>query len=246
MNRKANDREATDPWGAHAATYDRVYTPLTGQVGRSLLAMVEQRMRPGSTVLDIACGSGALLIPALERAERLRVEGNTDFVVGCDYSEGMVESARRKAGATFASEIYRCDVENGQALSYSDASFDAVFSCFGIFLFEDRRAGWREAARVLSPGGLFATSTWMSPEQNEWFRAQYGPVFEALPARVKEQLPTPGWLEVASPEGLRAEVEEAGFTEVEVHPFDTTFVLPERGDGVGRDAGQPRRSVALW
>ena len=75
-------KDPHDPWGAHTSTYDRVYSPLTSHIARSLVAAVDARIMPGSKVLDIACGSGALLAPALERAQRLRREGSNDYVVG--------------------------------------------------------------------------------------------------------------------------------------------------------------------
>lgn len=206
-----------DPWGSHASTYDRLFAPLTGYIARSLLAAAETRMPAEPRVLDIACGSGALLLPAIERAAH---------VVGCDYSEGMIAQAQQKAAQAHDSDRFRCELQDGQALSYDDASFDAVFSCFGIFLFEDRIAGWREAARVLKPGGLFATTSWMAPEHNEMFRVQFAPIMEALPERLRSEQEPPGWMVVADGEALEAEVRQAGFEKVDVRPFNTTFVLP--------------------
>lgn len=215
----------TDPWGAHASTYDRLFAPLTGYVAHGLLALADGHIRQSARVLDVGCGSGALLVPAIERAVRRRRRGDQDHVVGCDVSPGMVALAETKARA-FDIEAFCCDVQNGEALGYEDGAFDAVFSCFGIFLFEDRGAGWREAARVLAAGGVFATTTWLPPERNEMFRAQFGPVMAALPARLTENMSPPGWMVVAEPDGLRSEVAAAGFMDVEVRPFHASMVLP--------------------
>ncbi len=218
---------SSDPWGAHASTYDRLFAPLTGYIGQSMLAMVDARLPANARVLDIACGSGALFLPAIERAQRLRRGGGQDFVTGCDYSAGMLELARGKATRSTAdADAFECHVQNGQALGYPDASYDAAFSCFGIFLFEDRHAGWREAARVLRPGGLFATTTWCGPEKNEMFGAQLGPVMGALPSRLTEGVSPSGWMVVADPDALREEVSAAGFEDVEVREFSTTFTIP--------------------
>ena len=218
--------ESADPWGSHASTYDRIFAPLTGYVARTMLASTEERTLDGARVLDIACGSGALLLPAIERAQRRRQEGHNDVVVGCDFSPGMVAISQKRAEALYTSDAFRCEVQDGQALSEDDATYDAAFSCFGIFLFPDRHAGWREAARVLKPGGLFSTSSWLPPEHNEMFRAQFEPMMEALPSRITEQLEAPGWLGVATAEALEAEVGEAGFTEIETTVFRTMFTLP--------------------
>ena len=218
--------ESTDPWGEHASRYDRVFAPLTGYIARSMLAMTDARMPEGARVLDIACGSGALLLPAIERAQRRRARGTDDFVVGCDFSPGMVDVARRKAEALFDPDGFSCNVQDGQALTEEDARYDAAFSCFGIFLFPDRIAGWREAARVLKPGGLFATTTWLAPEHNDMFRAQFEPIMGALPKRLTEDMTPPGWMIVADGEALAAEVAEAGFRDVQTSVFRTQFVLP--------------------
>jgi len=222
-----DERPASDdPWGGHASIYDRLFAPVTGHIARSMVTMVEQRLPDNAQLLDIACGSGALLMPAIELVERRRAAGGSEFVVGCDFSPGMLERAREKASRAYASDVFRCEVQDGQALSYGDASFDAAFSCFGIFLFEDRNAGWEEAARILAPGGVFATSTWMAPELNEMFRVQFAPVLETLPDRLTQNPTPPGWMLVAEAAALGAEVEQAGFVDVEVRPFHTHFVLP--------------------
>lgn len=218
--------ELADPWGAHASTYDRIFAPLTGYVARTMLASTEERTPNGARILDIGCGSGALLLPAIERAQGRRLQGHGDVVVGCDFSPGMVAMAQKRAEALFESDAFRCEVQDGQALTEEDSSYDAAFSCFGIFLFPDRRAGWQEAARVLKPGGVFSTSTWLPPEENEMFRAQFGPMMEALPSRLTEEMTPSGWLEVARAEALEAEVRDAGFEEVETRVFRTMFALP--------------------
>ena len=55
--------------------------------------------------------------------------------------------ARRMAGRGVA------QVEDGQALSFADRSFDAAISMFGVMLFPDHQAGLREMARVLRQAG---------------------------------------------------------------------------------------------
>jgi demethylmenaquinone methyltransferase/2-methoxy-6-polyprenyl-1,4-benzoquinol methylase len=100
---------------------------------------------PGSDALDVCCGTGDL---ALELRRRIGPDGR---VVGCDFSEPMLELARRKSGDE------GIPVEFGWAdaldLPYGDAGFDAVTIGFGARNLADLGRGLAEMARVLRPGG---------------------------------------------------------------------------------------------
>jgi SAM-dependent methyltransferase len=115
----------------------------------------------------------------------------------------------------------------GQRLGLESGGFDAVLSSFGIFLFPDRLASWREAARMLRPGGLFVTSVWRGPEQNALARLQMAPLMAALPARLKDPPPLPAWLGIMTPKGLVQEVTAAApFVEPSVSVVNATLAMP--------------------
>jgi ubiquinone/menaquinone biosynthesis C-methylase UbiE len=103
----------------------------------------------GARVLDVATGAGALLSIALK-------EGAD--AIGIDFSPGMVRVAQERAAVIRPGN--RALVMDGQALDFADASFDAVFSMFGVFMFPDPIAGFAEIARVLRPGGLAVIAVW--------------------------------------------------------------------------------------
>jgi demethylmenaquinone methyltransferase/2-methoxy-6-polyprenyl-1,4-benzoquinol methylase len=100
---------------------------------------------PGSDALDVCCGTGDL---ALELRRRIGPDGR---VVGCDFSEPMLEVARRKSGEE------GLPVEFGWAdaldLPYRHGSFDAVTIGFGARNLADLERGIAEMARVLRPQG---------------------------------------------------------------------------------------------
>ena len=100
---------------------------------------------PGSDALDVCCGTGDL---ALELRRRIGPDGR---VVGCDFSEPMLELARRKSGEE------GLPVEFGWAdaldLPYGEESFDAVTIGFGARNLAGLDRGIAQVARVLRPGG---------------------------------------------------------------------------------------------
>jgi enediyne biosynthesis protein CalE5 len=222
-------RDLALAWDAHARDYSALFAPLTGFVAQAMVNLVGPRLPAGARLLDIACGSGALTLPALELVRRQReATGTAGSILATDWSQAMVDLTRQAATRVAAGDLVRCEVHDGEALGLDDASFDAAFSCFGIFLFGDRKAGWREAARVLRPGGTFVTSVWKGPEHNPMLRAQIEPIIEALPP---EHLPQEkGWLEVADADALLAEVTtSAPFENARVYPFHASFAVPDWG-----------------
>jgi demethylmenaquinone methyltransferase / 2-methoxy-6-polyprenyl-1,4-benzoquinol methylase len=96
------------------------------------------RVGAGSRALDVATGTGDLAIALARRGAE---------VVGSDFSEGMLERARRKDASV------RWEQANALALPYADDAFDAATVGFGARNFSDLRAGLAEMTRVVRPGG---------------------------------------------------------------------------------------------
>ena len=128
------------------AMFDRI-SPVYDAMNRVMTAGLDRRWRrltaeavvsPEDEVLDACCGTGDLALAAERAGGR---------VTGLDFSERMLERARRKSASV---RWVRGDV---LALPFADGSFDAVTVGFGIRNVEDLEAGLRELARVLRPGG---------------------------------------------------------------------------------------------
>ncbi len=99
------------------------------------------RLGPGDRALDVATGTGDL---AVELAHRVGPGGT---VIGCDFSDSMLEQARAKAPQL------TWEWANALELPYPDASFDAATVGFGARNFSDLDRGLAEMARVVRPGG---------------------------------------------------------------------------------------------
>jgi 2-polyprenyl-3-methyl-5-hydroxy-6-metoxy-1,4-benzoquinol methylase len=131
-------------WGA--GDYDRVAAGFRHEAE----AFVDRlALRPGHAVLDAACGSGNLTIPAARTGAA---------VTGLDLVPALLADAARWARR----ERLAVALEPGnvEALPYADAQFDVVLSMFGVMFAArpDRVAA--ELARVTRPGGRVALANW--------------------------------------------------------------------------------------
>jgi demethylmenaquinone methyltransferase / 2-methoxy-6-polyprenyl-1,4-benzoquinol methylase len=130
-----------------AGVYDLMNSAMTAGLHHEWRqrAVQQARVGPGSDALDICCGTGDL---ALELRRAIGPDGR---VVGSDFSEPMLDLARRKSGDQgLAVEFGWADALD---LPYGDESFDAVTVGFGARNLADLDKGLAEMARVLRPGG---------------------------------------------------------------------------------------------
>ncbi len=131
-----------------AGRYDALNSVMTAGLhhGWRERAAARAELAPGDSALDICCGTGDL---ALELSRRVRPGGH---VVGCDFSEPMLDLAREKA-AERGVEGARFEWADALRLPYDGERFDAVTVGFGVRNLADLDRGLSEMARVLKPGG---------------------------------------------------------------------------------------------
>jgi ubiquinone/menaquinone biosynthesis C-methylase UbiE len=138
-----------------AAGYDRAFAHVSAHFIPFLLRAA--RVAPGMRILDIAAGTGLAAEAALLAA------GPTGHVIAADLSPAMVEKARGRLGKAQNASVA---VEDGQALSFPDGSFDAAVCSLGLMFFPDPVCGLAEFRRVLRPGGRAAVSVNTVPERS--------------------------------------------------------------------------------
>jgi len=131
-----------------ASHYDAMNSLMTAGLHHRWRARAADRtgLGPGDAALDVCCGTGDL---ALELARRVGPEGS---VIGCDFSEPMLDLAREKGRQRGAGAV-RFEWADALELPYDEGRFDAVTVGFGVRNLADLDRDLLEMARVLAPGG---------------------------------------------------------------------------------------------
>ena len=156
-----------------AGVYDRMNSVMTAGMHHRWRKRAADlaRVRPGDRVLDVATGTGDL---ALELDRRVSPGGE---VVGMDFSESMLELARRKATGI------RFEAGNALDLAYADGEFAAATVGFGARNFSDLARGLSEMVRVTRPGGrvvVLEITTPQRPPLSWFFRMWFDRVVPAM------------------------------------------------------------------
>ncbi len=189
-----------------------VYDPMNRLMTAGLDSQWRERavdlsgVKAGGRVLDVATGTGDLAVALARRV------GSTGQVVGSDFSEGMLERARRKAPSI------RFEWGNALALPYADDQFDAATVGFGARNFADLERGVGEMVRVVRPGGrvvVLEITTPRRPPLSWFFRLWFDRVvplvgrlagdsaaYEYLPSSVRRFPGPEGLAEVLAQRGL--------------------------------------------
>lgn len=136
-----------------ACTYDRLNHLMTLGLDhlwrRRAVREVERGNRKVECVLDVACGTGDMVLELTKRSY---------LVTGVDLSEEMLAIAKRKV------ENGKWEVADAEHLPYDDNSFDAVTCAFGVRNFVHLEKGLNEMLRVLKPGGRIAILELSTPD----------------------------------------------------------------------------------
>ena len=171
------------------------------------LAVRASGVAPGDAALDVCCGTGDL---AIELLDAVSTRGR---VVGLDFSQAMLDAARRKSSQV---EWIRGDA---LALPFADGEFAAATIGFGMRNLSDPLRGFAELGRVVRPGGrvvcleLTPPPAWAAPFARLWtdravpllgrLIAREADAYRYLPASVHRFPPAEELAAVMSRAGLR-------------------------------------------
>jgi ubiquinone/menaquinone biosynthesis C-methylase UbiE len=191
--------------GSIPGYYDRYLVPLIFESFAQDLAKRASALSP-SAVLETAAGSGVVT-----RALTTRLSPDASYVV-TDLNQPMLDYAATRQVADSRISWRKADA---QALPFEDAAFDLVCCQFGVMFFPDRQLGYREAKRVLKPGGCFLFNVWDHIEENVFANDvtnALAEVFPNDPPRFLARTPH-GYYDTTV---IRSELEKAGFSSVAI------------------------------
>ncbi len=142
--------------GSIPENYDRYIVPLIFERYAADLAQRAASLSPGA-VLEIAAGTGVVT-----RALAPKLSPVASYVV-TDLNQAMLDYAASRQAPDSRIEWRQADA---LSLPFEDAAFDLVCCQFGAMFFPDRSLAYREAKRVLKPGGHFLFNVWDRIEEN--------------------------------------------------------------------------------
>ena len=191
--------------GSIPENYDRYLVPLIFESFAQDVARRAAELTPHS-ILETAAGSGVVT-----RALAPKLPSGARYVV-TDLNQPMLDYAVKRQPPDSRISWQKADA---QALPFEDASFNLVCCQFGVMFFPDRQTGYREAKRVLRPGGHFLFNVWDRIEENVFaddVTNALAEIFPSDPPRFLARTPH-GYHDT---ELIRSELKNAGFSDVAI------------------------------
>ena len=161
-------------WDLAAATYESLWQASLAEVHAALLDSAA--LAPGERVLDLACGTGLVTLPAA------RAVGANGQVIGVDIADRMVDALSQRAAAADLPQVAATRMDAEQ-LALPDSSVDVVLCALGLMYLPDPEQSLREIKRVLRPGGRAVLAVW-----GERARCGWAPLFGIVDAEVRSEV----------------------------------------------------------
>jgi ubiquinone/menaquinone biosynthesis C-methylase UbiE len=217
--------------GSIPENYDRYLVPLIFETFAQDIAQRAAALSPRA-ILETAAGSGVVT-----RALTPRLSPDASYVA-TDLNQPMLDYAATRV----ADKRISWRKADAQALPFEDAAFDLVCCQFGVMFFPDRPSGYREARRVLKPGGCFLFNVWDRIEDNVFANDvtnALAEVFPSDPPRFLARTPH-GYHDTAL---IRIELEKVGFSNVVIETrAEQSHASSPRHPAVAYCQGTPLRN----
>ena len=225
----SRDKEFT---GSIPEFYDTYLVPLIFDAYANDLARRVASLAPDA-VLETAAGSG--VVP---RALARHLGENARYVV-TDLNQSMLDHAKSKQGNDARIEWRQADALD---LPFQSSAFDVVVCQYGVMFYPDRIKGYKEARRVLKPGGKYIFNVWDHIGANEFadvVTEAAAKVFPDNPPRFLARTPH-GYHDVKT---IRSDLNTAGFSDVSIETIEeVSNALSPRHTAIAYCQGTPLRN----
>ncbi len=208
MDGKFQKRIQRYGWNKAATYYDPFWQQQLKPAQDLLLDMAD--LKPGKTVLDIACGTGLVTFPAAS------IIGDSGKMIATDISEGMLVIAREIARDKGFNNIdfQRMDAEK---IELPDNSVDSALCSLGLMYAPDPLTAVKEMHRTIKPGGNAVAAVWGKRSNCGWAE-----IFPIVDARVDSDV-CPMFFQLGTGESLKMQFEMAGFRSIRYERISTTL-----------------------
>ncbi len=188
------------------ASYERIQRGIAGFSDDVITAAAAT---PGENVLDVGCGTGTTT------GVLAHAVGPRGRVLGVDISEPLLAAARAQeiANATFAT---------GDATThpFDAASYDLVFSRFGVMFFADPVAAFKNLRCALKPAGRLVFVCWRTPQENPWGLVPFRAAAPHLPPIERPGPEEPGQYSFGDRARIERILKEAAFGPPTLRPLN--------------------------
>ncbi|NEJ23087.1 methyltransferase domain-containing protein [Rhizobium leguminosarum] len=212
-----------------AEFYDSLLVPILFEPYASEMAIVAERLKPGS-ILEVAAGTGALT-----RALRVTLDPATE-IVATDLSQAMIDVGAPSLTMSRTHWMH-ADAQN---LPFAPSMFDLVVCQFGVMFFPDKLKAYDEAKRVLRSGGRFLFTTWDSLPANDFARCVDECLASLFPSNPPDFLRnlSYSYFDIAS---IKAQMSSAGFDAISCDRIELTSVAAAHDIAAAFCQGTPLR-----
>lgn len=204
-------------WDRAVDHYPRFWRDQLRPAHDAVLAMAA--LAPGEHVIEIACGTGLVTLPAA------RAVGPRGSVWATDIAQTMVDVTARRAAEWSLTNV---TTERRGAEQLGPATgFDAALCALGLMYVPDPDAALAEMARVLRPGGRFVAAVWGERRNCGWAE-----IFPIVDRRVSSDV-CPMFFGLGAPGALAGRARRAGFARLDEHRIETVLEYADADAAIG-------------